>query len=140
MFYRNRNLIPEFIRAFRKIAAFEINTLYLPLLLAACASPIIPNGYYTGAINPIGLSSSCKSGQAILEIQNGQILFIPNDATWTLQGTADPGGQLQAERTGRSANKQPYSTRFTGTWANDAVSGTYTTSKCTYAVNLARHR
>lgn len=123
-----------------------INTMYkisifcLALLVAACASLNTPNGSYTGPINPTSLSNSCKPGQAILTIQNGHILFVPNDATWTLEGAADPDGTLQAERTGRSANKQPYSTRFTGTWAKESVSGTYATPKCTYAVDLARHR
>lgn len=115
-------------------------TLYLLLLLTACTSPPIPNGSYLGSINPTGPSNSCVPGQATLTIQNGQILFVPNDATWTLEGTADLDGKLQAEHTGRGANKQPYSTRFTGTWTTQTVSGTYTTTKCTYAANLVRHR
>ncbi len=119
---------------------FNIPTFFLALLSTACVSLSTPNGNYSGSINPTGISNSCEAVRAFLNIQNGRILFVPNDATWTLEGTAALDGKLQAERTGRSANKQPYSTRFTGTWAKESVSGTYTTPKCTYAVDLARHR
>ena len=140
MSYLNQKIIRNSINTLAEYINFKTCILYLMLLPNACASSTIPSGYYTGIINPTSPSNSCEPGHAILNIQNGQVLFVPNEATWTLQGTADPDGKLQAERTARSANKQSYSARFIGTWANEAVSGTYTNLKCTYAVNLARHR
>ncbi len=108
------------------------------LLLAACATPTTPDGGYVGTATPRSPSELCKNSRAILRLHDGQALFIPDEATWSLQGTVSPAGTLQAERTGQGANKQPYPTRFTGTWTTATVTGTYTTPRCTYAVQLAR--
>ncbi len=80
----------------------------------------------------------CKSSRSVLQLHDGLALFIPEEATWSLQGTVSPAGTLQAERIGQGANKKPYPTRFTGTWTTQSVSGTYTTPRCTYTVQLAR--
>jgi len=108
------------------------------LLLAACATSTTPNGRYVGTATPNAASELCKTGRAILQLHDGQALFIPDEATWSLPGTVSPAGTLQAERTGQGANKKPYPTRFAGTWTLQNVSGTYTTPRCTYAIQLAR--
>ena len=108
------------------------------LLLSACATPITPDARYIGTTTPTVPSDLCKSGRAVLRLSNGAAVFTPDDTTWTLTGTATAAGILQAERTSSGANKQPYATRLTGIWTNEAASGTYTTPRCTYAVQLAR--
>lgn len=108
------------------------------LLLAACAAPTTPDGRYVGTVTPSPPSELCKTSRAILRLHDGQALFIPEEATWSLQGTVSPAGTLQAERTGQGVNKKPYLTRFTGTWTPRSVAGTYTTPRCTYDVQLAR--
>jgi len=108
------------------------------LLLTACASATTPNARYVGSETPMIPSDFCKPGRAALRVRNGDVLFVPDEATWTLTGTADHSGTLRAERIGRGANKQPYLTRFTGTWTAEAVSGIYETPRCTYSIQLAR--
>ncbi len=108
------------------------------LLLTACATPTTPDGRYVGAATPSAPSELCKTSRAVLRLHDGQALFIPDEATWSLQGTVSPAGTLQAERTGQGADKKPYPTRFAGTWTPQSVTGTYTTPRCTYAVRLAR--
>lgn len=108
------------------------------LLLAACAASTTPNGRYVGIATPSTTSELCKSSRPVVQLHDGQALFIPDEATWSLQGTASPAGTLQAERTGQGANKQPYPTRFTANWTAQNITGTYTTPRCTYAVQLVR--
>lgn len=113
----------------------------LPLLLllpAACAAPTTPNGRYVGTATPAAPSEACRASHASLRLHDGQALFVPEETTWTLTGTVQPGGTVQAERTALGADKKPYATRFAGTWTLGAVTGTYTTPRCTFAVRLAR--
>lgn len=112
--------------------------LFLLLLLAACAAPTTPDGRYVGAITPAAPSEACRAAHASLRLHGGQALFVPDETTWSLPGTARPDGAVEAERTGRGANKTPWPTRFAGTWTPGAVTGTYTTPRCAYAVRLTR--
>lgn len=112
--------------------------LLLPLLPAACATPTTPNGRYVGTATPAPASGACRASHASLRLHDGQALFVPDETTWTLSGTAQPGGAVQAERTGSGADKKPYATRFAGTWTLGAVTGTYTTPRCAYTVELSR--
>jgi hypothetical protein len=109
------------------------------LLLTACATPVTPDARYFGSLTPAVPSDLCKPGKAALRLQNGKALFIPDENTWTLTGTATATGSVEAERIGAGANKQPYSTKLSGTWAAKTASGTYTTPRCTYAVQLTRY-
>lgn len=114
--------------------------LLLLLLPAACATPTTPDGRYVGTATPAAPaapSDVCRASHASLRLREGQALFVPDETTWTLTGTAQPGGAVQAERTG-GADKKPYATRFAGTWTLGAVTGTYTTPRCAYTVELAR--
>ncbi len=108
------------------------------LLLAACAPDITPDARYIGSTTPTAPSDLCKPSRAVLRIRNGEIIFTPDETTWTLAGKADANGALQAEHIGNGANKQPYPTRLTGTWTANAATGTYTTPRCSYVVQLAR--
>ncbi len=110
----------------------------LLLLLAACADPTTPDGLYAGTATPAAPSGLCRPGRASLRLHDGQALFVPEEATWSLPGAAKPDGTVTAERTGNGADKKPWPTRFAGTWTPGAVTGTYTTPRCTFAVQLAR--
>ncbi len=116
-----------------------MRALFPLLFLTACATPITPDARYIGTATPATPSELCKPGKAVLRLRNGQALFIPDETTWYLTGTATAAGVLEAERIGRSPDKQSYSTRLSGTWTEQAASGTYTTPQCRYAVQLARH-
>lgn len=108
------------------------------LLLAACAAPATPDGRYAGAATPAAPSDLCKPGHASLRLHDGQALFVPDETTWSLPGVAKPDGSVEAERTGSGADKKPWPTRFAGAWTLGTVTGTYTTPRCTFTVQLAR--
>ena len=111
----------------------------LPLLaVAACAAPTTPTGRYAGALTPAAPSDQCRPGRASVQMHDGQALFVPEEATWSLPGTVKPDGTVTAERTAPGADKKPWPTRFAGTWTLGQVTGTYTTPRCTFAVQLAR--
>jgi len=112
--------------------------LALLLLLAACAAPTTPTGRYAGTATPAAASALCKPAHASLQMHDGQALFVPDETTWSLPGTANPDGTVSAERTGSGADKKPWPTRFAGAWTLGQVTGTYTTPRCTFAVQLAR--
>jgi len=115
-----------------------MHMLLLTLLLTACASAATPDARYVGSETPMIPSGLCKPGRAALRMRDGNVLFVPDEATWTLTGMADHSGTLRAERIGHGVSKQSYLTRFTGTWTAEAVSGTYVTPRCTYSIQLAR--
>lgn len=110
----------------------------LILLIAACTSANTPDARYVGSATPLELSDSCRSTRAVLRLRNGVALFIPDETTWSLPGTAAANGALKAERTALGANKQPYATQLTGTWTAQTATGRYTTPRCTYDVTLTR--
>ena len=114
-------------------------SLLFPLLLAACATPITPDARYTGPLTPTTPSALCKPSNAVLRLRNGQALFIPDETTWSLTGTATADGALAAERTSQGANRQPYLTRLTGAWTPQSVTGAYTTPRCAYTLTLTRN-
>ena len=64
--------------------------------------------------------------------------FAPNEGTWLLTGKATPDGALEAEYTRENSDKTAYDTRLIARWTPDAVTGTYTTPRCTFHVALQR--
>jgi len=116
-----------------------MRTLLLLLLPTACTTPVTPDAHYLGSLTPTAPSDLCKPGKAALRLQDGKALFIPDETTWTLTGTASATGSVQAKRIEAGASKQPYATQLSGTWTAKTASGTYTTPRCTYAVQLTRY-
>ena len=108
------------------------------LLIAACTPANTPDARYVGSATPTEPSDLCRSTRAVLRLRDGVALFIPDETTWSLPGTAAAAGTLKAERTALGANKQPYSTQLTGTWTAQTATGKYTTPRCTYDVALTR--
>lgn len=115
-----------------------MRSLILALTLAACTPAPTPDARYAGMATPTQPSDLCKPARAILRIRDGHAILIPDETTWSLSGTATPAGVLTAERDGIGPNRQPFPTRFTGTWSATEASGTYTTPRCTFAITLTR--
>ena len=108
-------------------------------LLAACAGPVASaDGRWFGTMTPVQASSGCVAGRASLVSSRGAVLFTPDEGTRTLEGTVSPEGAVTAERTTPGANKQPYTTTLTAQLAPGAITGTYATPRCRYAVALTR--
>ena len=65
-------------------------------------------------------------------------LLTPNERTQTLAGTIAAGGTIAAERTMVGVDKKPYAMTLSARVADGAISGTYATPRCRYAVKLGR--
>ena len=109
------------------------------LAVTACTAAPTPDARYVGPATPAQPSDQCRPSRAILRMRDGQVLLIPDETTWSLPGIATTAGVLTAERTGAGANRQPFSTRFTGTWTPTNATGTYTTPRCTFTLTLTRN-
>ena len=112
--------------------------LPLIVIMVACTPAKTPDARYVGSATPLAPSDLCRPTRAVLRLRDGVALFIPDETTWSLPGTATASGILKAERTGLGANKQPYPTQLTGTWTAQTAIGKYITPRCTYDVALTR--
>ena len=112
----------------------------VPVLLAALASCAAPapnaDGRWYGTLTPAPARPGCTIGRASLVVRRAVALFNPNEGTWTLEGRAAPDGSVSAERGGMGANKQAFTTTFSGHATPATVTGTYTTPQCTFTVAL----
>lgn len=105
--------------------------------LASCtASAPDADGSWYGTLTPAPAKPGCTAGRASLVLRRAVVTFNPDESTWTLEGQAAPDGTLSAARNGVGANKQPFTTTFSGHVAPAAVTGTYTTPRCTFTVML----
>ncbi len=109
------------------------------LLLASCGPPAgSADGRWFGTMTPDPAAPGCTSGRASLVATRSAVLFTPNEGTRTLEGTVAPDGAVAAERMTTGADKKPYVTRLAARLTDGAITGTYTTPRCSYAVRLAR--
>ena len=109
------------------------------LLLAACASPTAAtDGQWFGDMTPEQPAPGCPPGRASLVSTRNAVLFTPNEGTQTLVGTIEAGGAIAAERKTVGADKKPYVVTLSARVADEAISGTYATPRCRYAVRLGR--
>lgn len=109
------------------------------LALPACGITRPPAvSTYVGQLTPTAPSPVCSPSKATLRIADAHVVFAPNDATWTLDGTATPDGTLTAERDTRGIDRKPYITELKARYDAARVSGTYTTPRCTFDVALTR--
>lgn len=107
-------------------------------LLAACANPDMANGRWIGPLVPATPGPACPPSTGVAQFSANRLIFTPDEGTWVLQGAAAPDGTVTAERTRQGADKQPFTTKLAAKWTQQTVTGTYTTPRCTYAVNLTR--
>ena len=105
------------------------------LLLGACSVQHRPKSQFAGKLT--STDPACPQTQGTLIIQNGQVVFTPADATWTLQGTATDD-RINLERSRPSFDHKLYRTSLTATLSGDRVTGSYSTPSCTYAVDLGK--
>ncbi len=108
------------------------------LALASCGGTPTTAGTWSGDVTPKSPTAVCARTRGTAQIMGDHLTFAPNEATWILSGTAEPGGHATAERIQIGANKQPFETRFEGTWSQTSLSGTYTTPRCVFDVSLTR--
>jgi hypothetical protein len=108
------------------------------LALSACASSTGPSGRWIGQVIPKIAGPVCVQTRGVLQIRDNLVSFEPNEGTWTLQGEAKPDGTLYADKSQIGTDKKPYETTLEARWTPTTVTGTYTTPRCTFAVNLSR--
>ena len=90
---------------------------------------------YSGQLT--STSTACPKTHGTLVIQAGDVVFTPNDSTWTLDGKAI-GSSVQASRSRPSFDHKLFATELKATMTEGRAIGTYSTPTCTYAVDLAR--
>ena len=111
----------------------------IPLLLAACTSPTAAtDGQWFGDMAPEQPALGCPPGRASLVSTRNVVLFTPNEGTQTLAGTIAATGAVTAERTTTGADKKPYVAALAARVEGGAITGTYATPRCRYAVRLSR--
>lgn len=81
--------------------------------------------------------SGCPKTHATLIIQDGEVAFAPDDGTWVLQGHVRDGN-IEASHSRPSFDHKMFTTELKATQTDAKIVGTYTTSACTYAVDLTR--
>jgi hypothetical protein len=105
--------------------------------IVACAGPTTsPARRYIGTATPSTVGPLCPPSKAEAQVREGTIILAPDEGTWVLLGLVSPGGDVSAEKTEQSANKQPWTTTFDGHWTPTTIKGTYTTPRCTFVIDL----
>lgn len=117
-----------------------LRALSVLLLLAACGSSVGgASGRWIGLLTAAPPNPDCPATTGVAQIKDGHLVFTPDEGTWVLTGIATQDGTVAAERVRPGANKQPYVTSLSGTWTPTTLTGTYTTPRCTFTVQLV-HR
>lgn len=112
-----------------------LSSLCLGIATTGCSIQHRPKMQYSGPLT--STSASCPKTQGTIVIQQGQVVFSPDEGTWTLEGEADSSG-LIARHSRPSFDHKTFATELKATSTELKVVGTYTTPACTYAVNLTR--
>jgi len=89
-------------------------------------------------VTPTDNRPGCSKTEGLLVLRENEVAFAPDQGAWVLNGTAAPDGSILAEHGHQTSSSTSYITTFQGHWTEDAVTGTYTTPRCTYAVDLRR--
>jgi hypothetical protein len=111
--------------------------LALPLLAIGCDVHSRPQLRWVGQVTPTTSAPGCTATRGVLLMRQNDVVFTPDEGTWTLYGNAKPGA-LTAAASRIGADKKPYDTSLDATWTEAAVNGTYTTPRCSYKVTLTR--
>lgn len=104
--------------------------------LAACSVQGSPATRFTGTLTSTSASPLCPPSKASLQIREKDIIFAPDEGTWILTGTLAPDNSLIADKSRIGSNNQLYDTTFEGRLAQDKITGTYKTPRCTFNVAL----
>jgi hypothetical protein len=95
--------------------------------------------HFAGPLQP--LSGTCDPpGRGALVLNGSHVLFTPREGIVTLDGALAPDGSITASATSTGMDHTPYRQTFAGNLAGDRVTGTLTTPRCRYSVDLAATR
>lgn len=84
-------------------------------------------------------SPACQPTQASLTIySDGRVIFIPEEGTIVLAGTASKQGAITATRDQPGANKRPFVSRLDASFDAGRLTGTYATPRCRFDVRMER--
>ena len=110
------------------------------LAVAACSERQTPDRRWIGTLTAKSNPAACPTSRGVALLADGHVIFTPDEGTWILTGTATGDGRMQAARSrpGGGSGAKGYETHLDAAWTDAAVTGTYTTPRCGYAVALTR--
>ena len=103
------------------------------IAVAACSVQTRSKQQFAGKLH----APNCPETDAALVIQDGTVLFTPDNGTWILSGRA-ANGQIQAAASRPGVDHHLYVTELKGTMTDTTIQGSYTTPSCNYTVDLTR--
>lgn len=106
------------------------------LLVGACEVKSQHEQRYTGLTVPNGACGTTSS--ATLTIARNRFAFAPSDGTLIITGTIGENSLLQGDLATTGADHKPFVMHLSAKLDGEAVSGTYTTPRCTFTVALAQ--
>jgi hypothetical protein len=110
-------------------------TTLCALFLANCATRAAIT--YAGDLTP--QSGTCDPpARAILVTRGRDLQFTPTQGVLILPGQITPSGHIEAALQTQGADRKPYLLKLTATLTGQAISGTYVTPRCRYAVHLTQ--
>ncbi len=111
------------------------SSLWLAMATTGCSIQHRPKLQYSGQLTSTNVA--CPKTHGTLVIQRGEVVFAPDDGTWTLDGKLI-GSTVEASRSRPSFDHKLFATELKATLTDTQATGTYTTPTCTYAVDLTR--
>jgi hypothetical protein len=99
-------------------------------LLSGCAGDRAAR--YAGDVSGCGPAS-----HGVMSVENGQVLFTPDEGTWVLRGTSAADGAIVAVAPADAGGRVRREGRFVGRLADGRVRGELAMSGCTAQVDLA---
>lgn len=108
-------------------------SLWLAVLPGACAGT--RNTGYFGTVTP--QAGVCDPAHAAsLTIRRDQVRFAPTQGVLVLSGSIATDGAIKAALTIQDANRKPTQYRLTARLADDEITGSYVTPRCTSTISL----
>ena len=111
------------------------SSLCICIATTGCSIENRPKLQYSGQLTSD--SSSCPRTNGTLVIQQGKVVFAPDDGTWTLDGTLN-GASVEADKSRPSFDHKIFATDLKATVTDTKALGTYSTPTCKYNVDLTR--
>jgi hypothetical protein len=119
----------------KRVGLAVASSLYICVATTGCSIQHRPKLQYSGQLT--STSSSCPKTRGTLIIQRDDVVFAPDDGTWTLDGKVS-GSAVSASNSRPSFDHKTFATELKGTMTDKQVLGTYSTPSCTYTVDLTR--
>lgn len=116
-----------------RIWPLAVSSLCICIATTACSVQHRPKRQYSGDLTSAG--ASCPKLHGTLIVQRDDVVFTPNEGTWTLEGKA-VGNVVEASHSRPSFDHKTYDTALKATLSDTKAVGTYVTPTCTYTVDL----